>query len=226
MSTRPQVRNKHKPNATDSESSSVLRSNAAEWGGDQVSRGAWFNAKLKNAADVYEYKTLCFFGTVSTTRGKTAVFSAEHALNHLQKIGVGTWREPSEAKRKPFDPSSCGATSPSVTSTPSVHGGYPSVTPTSAAPAPKPSALSALGEYADQYQIAADTIEEKDLDFLNYTYFLDGMLGGGDAVPSVGIPDSGFRIFVHLVGHFLLVRQGLPPPTPTLSRKVLARVGL
>ena len=172
MSTRPQARSKSRPNHTDSDASTVLRSNAAEWGGDQVSRGAWFNAKLKGAADVFEYKTLCFYGTVSTSRGKTAVFSTEHALNHLQKVGIGTWREPNEAKRKPFDPASCGATPSSVSASPSVHGGYPGTTPTVQTPKP-PSSLAALGEYAEQYQIAADIIEEKDLAFLNY--FLDGM---------------------------------------------------
>ena len=51
---------------TDSTEQSTLRSTVSNWSGDQVSRGAWFNAKLKNAADTFEFKTLCFYGTVTT----------------------------------------------------------------------------------------------------------------------------------------------------------------
>ena len=76
---------------TDSTEQSILRTSVASWGGDQVSRGAWFNAKLKHAADTYEYKTLCLYGTVTTARGKTAVFSTDHALAHLRKRNVGSW---------------------------------------------------------------------------------------------------------------------------------------
>ena len=74
---------------TDSDKS-ILQSTAAEWGGDQVSRAAWFNTKLKHAADTFEFKTLCLYGTVPTSRGKTAVFSAEHAMEHLQKVNIGS----------------------------------------------------------------------------------------------------------------------------------------
>ena len=73
-------------------------------GGFELARlDPWFNAKLKEAANVYEYKTLVKHGTVSTPRGETACFSPEHAMDHLTKSNVGDWRSPNLTMRQPFN---------------------------------------------------------------------------------------------------------------------------
>ena len=82
------------------------------WAGDQVSRAPWFNAKLKEAANVYEYKTLVKHGTVSTPRGETACFSPEHAMEHLTKANVGDWRKPNLTMRTQYGTLGASAASP------------------------------------------------------------------------------------------------------------------
>lgn len=135
------------------------------WAGDQVSRAPWFNARLKEAADVFEYKTLVKHGTVSTPRGETACFSPEHAMEHLTKANVGDWRKPNLTMRQPYTTSGLAATTPSMTAT--THRGYPG-TPSSSAPPTRSSLLSILGDHASEYKLAPDLIEERDLQFFNF----------------------------------------------------------
>ena len=147
-----------------------------KWAGDQLSRTTWVNMMLKKAAQVFVWKQLVTSGTVPIQRsGQTAVFSADHGVEHFNGHNKGSWRSPSERAREQLTIHATGAT-PSATTSTATHGGYPSG-PSSALTAPSHasprSAMDALGEHAGMYKCSPDSIEAEDLEFLNF--FLDGI---------------------------------------------------
>ena len=64
-----------------------------KWAGDQLSRTTWVNMMLKKAAQVFVWKQLVTSGTVPIQRsGQTAVFSANHGVEHFNGHNKGSWR--------------------------------------------------------------------------------------------------------------------------------------
>ena len=163
-----------------------------EWNGGQVDRAPWLNRLLHIAEGSFEYITLTRTATVSMSKGAIAVFSIEHAKEHLATTGTGTFRKPNMRLREDLSQmyNAPPATTPAPPPPASMsHGGYP-LTPPSVPPAPAagtsaPTYASALSsgrpqtlmemelgvDAARNYIIAPHVIEEADLGYLNF--FLD-----------------------------------------------------
>ena len=137
------------------------------WKGGQAEQAAWLYGRLKAAEDDYGFYQLNTTGAAPiSSKALVAVFSPAHAQEREARQNRGTFRAPNMRARE--DLSAYHATN--VTSTPTIHGGYPTQT----VPTGKnmPTMLErALGEAADGYKIAPETIEEEDLRYLNH--FLD-----------------------------------------------------
>ena len=66
-----------------------------EWAGGQVERGPWFHKRLNEIESIFKLKLLCISAAVSIpSKGQVAVFSAEHAKEHLEGKNQGTIRTP------------------------------------------------------------------------------------------------------------------------------------
>ena len=106
-----------------------------EWLGGQVERTPWFTERLESVDTDFKFRLLCEHAVVATSRGTIAVFSAEHAKEHIAAKNKGTIRSPNMRTREAVNttaPQQPLAVSPA-------HGGYPGApTPTvnpTAAPA-------------------------------------------------------------------------------------------
>ena len=131
-----------------------------KWAGDQLSRTTWFNVMLKKAAQVFEWKQLVTSGTVPITKsGQTAVFSAEHGVEHFNGLNKGSWRSPSTRAREQLKITGVAAPATHAATSPATHGGYPGM-PSSASAVPNASprsAMDVLGEHAGMYKCAPDS---------------------------------------------------------------------
>ena len=96
-----------------------------EWSGGQVDRAPWLNRLLHIAEGSFEYITLTRTATVSMAKGSIAVFSIEHAKEHLATTGIGTFRAPNMRLREDLSQmyNAPPATTPALQ--PMSHGGYP-----------------------------------------------------------------------------------------------------
>ena len=71
-----------------------------KWNGDQLHRASWFNTMIKEAQDVFKYKSLILSGTAPiSNRGQVAVYSTDHAIEHARRLNLGTWNKPSARRR-------------------------------------------------------------------------------------------------------------------------------
>ena len=105
-----------------------------EWAGGQVERSPWFHKRLNELDSIFKLKLLCISAAVSIpSKGQVAVFSAEHAKEHLEGKNQGTIRSPNMRTRETM---SAPATAPQTTAAASpAHGGYPGTPiPPTAAP--------------------------------------------------------------------------------------------
>ena len=65
------------------------------WNGSQADQAQWLNAKLREAEGDYIFNALVATGAVPiTTRGYTAVFGPQHALEHVSGQNIGTFKTP------------------------------------------------------------------------------------------------------------------------------------
>ena len=138
------------------------------WNGGQASQAGWLNSRLKASESNYDFSQLVESGTVLTDKGGlVAVFTPEHAHDHATGANRGTMRKPNMRLRESLTRFQTAPLSPAPLNT---HGGYPTPSSVNAPiPATRPPTMlqAALGELADGYRIAPDTIDKKDLDFLN-----------------------------------------------------------
>ena len=158
---------------TNARYSPITDSNPNVWNGSQADQAQWLNAKLREAKSDYIFNALVATGAIPiTTRGYTAVFGPQHALEHVSGQNIGTFKTPNMRGRE--DLNAYRTSTPSAPTPPGAHGGYPSPTvPTAgsaASTATKTTSIlqDALGELADQYKIAPDAILEADLRYLNH----------------------------------------------------------
>ena len=167
---------------TNARHSPTTDSNPNLWNGSPADQRQWLNAMIRSADGDYVFNSLVATGAVPiTSRGYTAVFGPQHALEHLAGENIGTFKNPNMRDREDLNAlRTPSATTPSA-STPA-HGGYlaPTITAEqtegSAAPTTTKSASilqEHLGELADQYKIAPDAILEADLRYLNH--FIDAI---------------------------------------------------
>ena len=167
---------------TNARHSPITDSNPNVWNGSQADRAQWLNAMIRSADGDYVFNSLVATGAVPiTTRGYTAVFGPQHALEHLAGENIGTFKKPNMRDREDLNALRTASTTTPSATTPA-HGGY--IAPTisadqtdgSAAPTATKSASilqEVLGELADQYKIAPDAILEADLRYLNH--FIDAI---------------------------------------------------
>ena len=138
------------------------------WNGGQASQAGWLNSRLKANESNFDFSQLVESGTVLTDKGGlVAVFTPEHAHDHATGANRGTMRKPNMRLRESLTRFQTAPLSPAPLNT---HGGYPTPSSINAPiPATRPPTMlqAALGELADGYRIAPDTIDKKDLDFLN-----------------------------------------------------------
>jgi hypothetical protein len=125
--------------STDKAHSSVTEAfeSTDEWSGGQVERGPWFQKRLNEIQTIFKFKLLCLSAAVSIpSKGQVAVFSAEHAKEHLAGKNQGTIKSPNMRTRETIDMTSSTQPQPTQAPTPA-HGGYPGTPtpPTPAAPA-------------------------------------------------------------------------------------------
>ena len=167
---------------TNARHSPTTDSNPNLWNGSQADQRQWLNAMIRSADGDYVFNSLVATGAVPiTSRGYTAVFGPQHALEHLAGENIGTFKNPNMRDREDLNALRTASTTTPSATTPA-HGGY--IAPTisadqtdgSAAPTATKSASilqDALGELADQYKIAPDAILEADLRYLNH--FIDAI---------------------------------------------------
>ena len=111
-----------------------------EWAGGQVERGPWFHKRLNEIESIFKLKLLCVSAAVSIpSKGQVAVFSAEHAKEHLEGKKQGTTRDPNMRTRETI--TAPAPTAPPLVPTPA-HGGYPGT------PSPSPSTAAPTTTYA------------------------------------------------------------------------------
>ena len=111
-----------------------------EWAGGQVERSPWFHKRLNEIDSIFRLKLLCTAAAVSIpTKGQVAVFSAEHAKEHLARKKQGTIKAPNMRTRETIDTST---PTPAGTAPTPAHGGYPG------SPTPTPSAAAPAATYA------------------------------------------------------------------------------
>ena len=153
-----------------------------EWAGGQVERGPWFHKRLNEIDSIFRFKLLCTAAAVSIpTKGQVAVYSAEHAKEHLARKKQGTIKAPNMRTRETSDTST---PSPASTTPTPAHGGYPGA-PTPIPPTAAPAATYAatvtsstgrpisrleqeLGADASGYILAPLAIEEADEELLDH----------------------------------------------------------
>ena len=161
---------------TNARHSPTTDSNPNLWNGSQADQRQWLNAMIRSADGDYVFNSLVATGAVPiTSRGYTAVFGPQHALEHISGQNIGTFKNPNMRGREDLNAYRTASTTTPSATTPA-HGGYPSPTPTvqtagsAASTATKSTSLlqDALGELADQYKIAPDAILEADLRYLNH----------------------------------------------------------
>ena len=159
-------RNNSTEEITDRDRTPLTSGIVDKWRGGQAEQAAWLFAKLKQAEDDYGFCQLNRTGAAPiTSKALVAVFSPAHAREREALENVGTFRAPNMRMREDL-------TIYQVNSAATTHGGYP--TPSSSAKTP--SMLErALGEAAENYKIAPETIEKEDLRYLNF--FLDDIEG-------------------------------------------------
>ena len=153
-----------------------------EWAGGQVERSPWFHKRLNEIDSIFRLKLLCTAAAVSIpTKGQVAVFSAEHAKEHLARKKQGTIKAPNMRTRETIDTST---PTPAGTAPTPAHGGYPgSPTPTPSAAAPAATYATTvttgsgrpisrleqeLGVDAGGYILAPLAIEEADEELLDH----------------------------------------------------------
>ena len=101
-----------------------------DWKGDQVNQAAWFNRVITDAEKSFEFKTLVQTAAVSLpSKGTMAVFSPDHAREHLAMRNLGSFRKPNLRMREDLSNARTNATAPAAASPAGSHGGYPSPTP-------------------------------------------------------------------------------------------------
>ena len=107
-----------------------------EWAGGQVERSPWFHKRLNELESIFKLKLLCISAAVSIpSKGQVAVFSADHAKEHLAGKSHGTIRKPNMRTRETIDTTNSAPRAPTLAATPA-HDGYPGApTPPAAAPA-------------------------------------------------------------------------------------------
>ena len=75
-----------------------------EWAGGQVERSPWFHKRLNEIQSTFKYELLCLSAAVSIpSKGQVAVFSADHAKEHLAGKSQGTIRKPNMRTRETID---------------------------------------------------------------------------------------------------------------------------
>ena len=141
---------------------------------------AWFHKRLEAIESIFKLKLLCISAAVSIpSKGQVAVFSAEHAKEHLEGKSQGTIRAPNMRTRETM---STPATAPQTTAAASpAHGGYPGtpIPPTAAPTTTYASTVAStgrvstllereLGAHASGYLLAPLTIEEADEELLDH----------------------------------------------------------
>ena len=107
--------------STDKAHSSVTEAfeSTDEWSGGQVERGPWFQKRLNEIQTIFKFKLLCLSAAVSIpSKGQVAVFSAEHAKEHLAGKNQGTIRSPNMRTRETIDMTSSTQPQPTQASTP------------------------------------------------------------------------------------------------------------
>ena len=102
---------------TNARYSPITDSNPNVWNGSQADQAQWLNAKLREAEGDYIFNALVATGAVPiTTRGYTAVFGPEHALEHLSGQNIGTFKNPNMREREDLNAyRTTGTTTPSAT---------------------------------------------------------------------------------------------------------------
>ena len=86
---------------TNARHSPITDSNPNIWNGSQADQAQWLNAKLREAEGDYIFNALVATGAVPiTTRGYTAVFGPQHALEHLAGENIGTFKNPNMRDRE------------------------------------------------------------------------------------------------------------------------------
>ena len=156
-------------NMTDLDRTTLNAGIIDRWRGGQAEQAAWLFGKLKAAEDDYGFCQLNRTGAAPiTSKALVAVFSPAHAKEREAQENVGTFRAPNMRMREDLSAYHLDGAARTA------HGGYPTPTPT---PTSKtPSMLErALGEAAENYKIAPETIEKEDLRYLNF--FLDDIEG-------------------------------------------------
>lgn len=147
-------------------------SDHAIWSGGQAERAPWFNLKIHEVENDYTLSQLCETGTVPiASRGVVAVFSPSHAAEHAAGAARGTTRRPNTRAREDLTKfrTATGPMSPG-------HGGYPTPTQgTAPSTTTKPVSMlqAQIGELADGYKIAPETIEQVDFELCKH--FTDAM---------------------------------------------------
>ena len=148
-----------------------------EWAGGQVERSPWFHKRLNELESIFKLKLLCISAAVSIpSKGQVAVFSAEHAKEHLEGKNQGTIQSPNMRSRETM--SAPTTASQTTTAASPAHGGYPGtpIPPTAAPTTTYASTVTTgrvtslleqeLGAHASGYLLAPLTIEEADEELL------------------------------------------------------------
>jgi hypothetical protein len=154
-----------------------------EWAGGPVERSPWFYKRLNELEAIFKFELLCLAAAVSIpSKGQVAVFSADHAKEHLAGKNQGTIRKPNMRTRETINTISTAPAAPTLAASPA-HGGYPGApTPPAAAPAatyastvtstttgrPVSHLERELGAHATGYLLAPLTIEEVDAEMLDH----------------------------------------------------------
>ena len=165
--------------STDKAHNTVSEDPTGVWHGGQVERGPWFEERLEALRTIFEWKHICENAAVSiSSRGTVAVFSANHAKEHLAGSNKGSIREPNMRMRETIDATVPTQQQPPLALSPA-HRGYPGAPiPTVPTPAAAPAQTYAttvstsgrpitqleqeLGAHASGYIIASLPIEEVD----------------------------------------------------------------
>ena len=77
------------PNLTDNNPDDLSRA-PSTWDGDQLHRKQWFNKRVREAKDNYQFIQLIRHSTVPNSRGQTAVYNDSHACDHAAERNLGT----------------------------------------------------------------------------------------------------------------------------------------
>ena len=145
-----------------------------KWNGDQLHRASWFNTMIKEAQDVFKYKSLILSGTAPiSNRGQVAVYSTDHAIEHARRLNLGTWNKPSARRRTNSVNPASARVMPSTPAKTPAEGPLPAETAAPSRPTVSAALTTAIGDLADTYRVAPDHLEEAQLDLLNF--FLDNI---------------------------------------------------